>query len=632
MSPPKLDVITLGRSSVDLYGEQIGGRLEDMQSFAKYVGGCPTNIAVGTARLGLASGVITRVGDEQMGHFVYETLRAEGVDVSQVSFDPERLTALVILGIRDRGNFPHIFYRENCADMAIDVEHIDEGRVAASKALVITGTHLSTAGAARASHAAVAFAKRARARVVLDIDYRPVLWGLASAREGESRFVADAAVTAEIQQVLGECDLVVGTEEEIRIAGGDADTVRAMHNIRACSEAMLVVKGGPGGCWVFPDALPDALDERGHVAGFPVEVLNTLGAGDAFMSGFLRGWLRDETPENCGRLANACGALVVSRHGCAPAMPSWEELARFLGEPGKSPRVWEDAELDRIHAVTTRTRRWKRVCALAFDHRWQLEKLADAHGAPYERIERLKSLVAAGAIRAAEGFEGPGAIVDDRYGEDALATLTGRGWWIARPVEMPGSRPLRFDAGPQVGLAMRTWPREHLAKCLVSYHPNDDALLRTQQQDTMRDLVQACRKTGHELMLEVIPPPGNGVDAGTLPGALEQIYAAGIRPDWWKLQPFPDRDAWRTIAEIIARHDEYCRGVLLLGLDAPMEELERHFAVAAANSVCKGFAIGRSIFAAPAEAWFSGALDDDALVANVAENYRRLVELWQEVG
>ncbi len=121
-----LDVISIGRSSVDLYGEQAGGRLEDVQSFAKYVGGCPTNIAVGTARLGLRSALLTRVGDEHMGRFIREQLIREGVETSHVVTDPERLTALVILGIRDRETFPLIFYRENCADMAICEDDVDE--------------------------------------------------------------------------------------------------------------------------------------------------------------------------------------------------------------------------------------------------------------------------------------------------------------------------------------------------------------------------------------------------------------------------------------------------------------------------------------------------------------------------
>ena len=138
-----LDVITIGRSSVDLYGDQIGGRLEDMGSFSKYIGGSPTNIACGAARLGLRTAVITGVGDEHMGRFIVEQLAREGVDTRGVKVDPERLTALVLLGIRDDSQFPLIFYRENCADMGLTEDDIDEGFIAEARAVLATGTHLS---------------------------------------------------------------------------------------------------------------------------------------------------------------------------------------------------------------------------------------------------------------------------------------------------------------------------------------------------------------------------------------------------------------------------------------------------------------------------------------------------------
>ena len=170
---PTLDLVTLGRAAVDLYGEQVGGRLEDMASFAKYLGGCPANIAVGASRLGLNAAIITRVGDDHMGRFVRETLAAEGVDVSQVATDRARLTALVVLGIRDQKTFPLIFYRENCADMALEASDINADFIARSRALVITGTHLSTPKVLGASRAAMAAARAAGTKVVLDIDYRP---------------------------------------------------------------------------------------------------------------------------------------------------------------------------------------------------------------------------------------------------------------------------------------------------------------------------------------------------------------------------------------------------------------------------------------------------------------------------
>jgi 5-dehydro-2-deoxygluconokinase len=195
-----LDVITIGRSSVDLYGAQIGGRLEDMGSFEKYIGGSPTNIACGTARLGLTSAVITAVGDEHMGRFIIEQLAREGVDTRGVKVDPKRLTALVILGIRDREHFPLIFYRENCADMALCEDDIEEDLVRSARSVVVTGTHLSNAGTEAAVLKALRIAREAGIKTALDIDYRPNLWGVAGHGEGESRFVESAKVTAKLQE------------------------------------------------------------------------------------------------------------------------------------------------------------------------------------------------------------------------------------------------------------------------------------------------------------------------------------------------------------------------------------------------------------------------------------------------
>ena len=318
----ELDVITIGRSSVDLYGSQIGGRLEDMGSFDKYIGGSPTNIACGTARLGLKSALISRVGDEHMGRFILEQLAREGVETRGVVIDPERLTALVLLGIRDRERFPLIFYRENCADMALCEDDIDPDFIRSARAVVVTGTHLSHPRTEAAVLKALRIAREAGLKTALDIDYRPNLWGVAGHGEGESRFVASENVTAKLQSSLHFFDLIVGTEEEFHIAGGSTDTVAALRAVREVSRATLVCKRGPLGAVAFPGDVPERLDAGEAGPGFPIEVFNVLGAGDGFMSGLLKGWLDGEDWPTALKYANACGAFAVSRHGCTPAYPS----------------------------------------------------------------------------------------------------------------------------------------------------------------------------------------------------------------------------------------------------------------------------------------------------------------------
>ena len=625
-----LDLITIGRSSVDLYGQQVGGRLEDMASFAKYVGGSPTNTAIGAARLGLRTGLVTRVGADHMGRFVRETLEREGVDVTGVLDDPERLTALVLLGIRDRDTFPLIFYREICADMALRAEHLDEAWIKSAGAVLINGTHLSQAGVFEACLTAARWAKAAGAKVVFDVDYRPVLWGLTAKDMGENRFVAKADVTERLQQVLALCDLVVGTEEEIHILGGSTDTIAALQAVRAKTSALLVCKRGALGCVAFPGAIPASLDEGLCDTGFGVEVFNVLGAGDAFMAGFLRGWLRDEPLETCCRWANACGALVVSRHGCAPAMPFREELDYFLALADRPYRLRDDVQLEHLHWVAGRANTYEELTVLAIDHRSQFEDLAAELGVDEARIPAFKTLALRAVDAVGAGDDRFGVLLDGRYSAEALALAADRPYWIGRPIEEPKSRPLAFEGSADVGAELAEWPLNHVVKCLVFYHPDDPQDLRERQERQMLRLFDACRKTRHELLLEVIAPSGMPVDSTTAARSLSQIYALGIRPDWWKLEPVADAEAWRQIQAVIQANDPHCRGVVLLGLSAPQEELLASFATAAPFKAVKGFAVGRTIFHETAKAWFAGQIDDQAAIGELAAKLRYLVEAWRE--
>ena len=388
----ELDVITIGRSSVDLYGQQIGARLEDIGSFAKSVGGCPSNIAIGTARLGLKSGLITRVGDEQMGRFIKEQMAREGVSLTGIATDKERLTALVLLSVENDKTFPLIFYRENCADSALSEADIDPDFIRSSRAVLVTGTHFARPQNSAAQRKAIRIAKEKGGKVVFDIDYRPNLWGLAGHAAGEERYIKSDKVSESLQAILPDCDLIVGTEEEVHIAGGAEDTLAALRKIRSLSKATIVLKRGPMGCVVYPDAIPARLEDGIVGKGFPIEVYNVLGAGDSFMSGFLRGWLRGEDHATSATWANACGAFAVSRLLCSPEIPTWDELQYFLkhGSPHRALR--KDEAINHVHWATTRRPQAKSLLALAIDHRKQLEQVADKLNVPREAHRRFQAL------------------------------------------------------------------------------------------------------------------------------------------------------------------------------------------------------------------------------------------------
>lgn len=626
-----LDVICLGRVAVDLYGQQIGARLEDMGSFAKYLGGSSGNVAYGTARQGLKSAMLSRVGDDHMGRFLREELARLGVDVSHLKTDKDRLTGLVVLGIKDEDTFPLIFFRENCADMGIRAQDIDEEFIASARCLAITGTHLSHPDTRAAVVKALEIARRHGVKTALDIDYRPVLWGLTSRGDGETRFIPSAAVTEQLQQMLGLFDVIVGTEEEFHIAGGSTDTVAALRAVREVSGAALVCKRGPLGCSVFEGAIPATLDEGLTVYGVKVEVLNVLGAGDAFMSGLLRGYLNGEGWEQACRYANACGALVVSRHGCAPAMPSKEELDDYLSRAESVPRPDLDARLNHLHRVTTRDREWDDLCILAFDHRRQFVDMAIEAGADIGEIPRLKKLILKAGRQVAEeaGLKGrAGILADTTFGQPVLNEITGQGWWIGRPLELPSSRPLRLEHG-NIGSQLIDWPLEHIVKCLVFYHPEDQVELRLEQERLITEVYQACCKSGHELLLEVILPADMPKTDELYVRAIKRFYNLGVKPDWWKLPPLSST-GWDEVTAVVTERDPHCHGVVILGLDAPQAELQAGFNAAAGKALVKGFAIGRTIFGAPSRDWLAGRLDDQGLIEAIKRNYHHLIALWRQ--
>ncbi|PHM27575.1 bifunctional 5-dehydro-2-deoxygluconokinase/5-dehydro-2-deoxyphosphogluconate aldolase [Xenorhabdus budapestensis] len=635
----EFDVICMGRIAVDLYGQQIGARLEDMSSFSKYLGGSSGNVAYGTALQGLRSSMLARVGDEHMGRFLREELERVGCDTSHLITDKERLTALVLLGIKDNETFPLIFYRDNCADMAITCDDFSEDYIASARCLAITGTHLSHPQTRDAVLTALQYARRSGVKTVLDIDYRPVLWGLTSLGDGEIRYIASEQVTAQLQKVLSQFDLIVGTEEEFHIAGGSKNTVDALRCVRELSKATLVCKRGSLGCSVFTENIPDILEEGITVQGVKVDILNVLGAGDAFMSGLLRGYLNNESWEQSCTYANACGALVVSRHGCAPAMPDKTELDNYLVRSAEVHRPDLDIHLNHLHRINSRhkisgrNKQWQELCVMAFDHRIQFVEMARKVNANPDRIPQLKKLLfrASQEVSAEACLEGhAGILCDSTFGQDILNAATGKGLWIGRPIELPGSRPLRLEHG-DIGSQLISWPREHIVKCLLFFHPEDVHSLRLEQERTVQEIYAACCQSGHELLLEVILPSGMTHSDELYLRALQRFYNLGIKPDWWKLPPMQPT-TWDQIEELITQRDPHCHGVVLLGLNASEEILKAGFNTAAGKSIVKGFAVGRTLFAKPALKWLAGEIDDQTLILQVKTNYNNLISYWRQRG
>ena len=619
----QLDLVAIGRVSVDLYGQQTGSRLEDATTFAKAVGGCPANVAIGAARLGLKSALITRVGDEPMGRFVREQLTREGVDTRAVVVDARRLTSLVLLSVRDQHTFPLIFYRENCADSALCEDDIEEGLIASSRAILVTGTHFSIPAAAQAQRKAIAAARSHSRKVVLDIDYRPSLWGMGGHDAGESRYARSARVTAELSGVLPQCDLIVGTEEELHVAAGIEDTLGAIHRIRELSDALIVCKRGAQGCIVFAGAIPAALEKGLVASSSDVEVYNVLGAGDAFLAGFLRGYLRDEPHEVSARFANACGALAVSRLLCSSEFPTLAELTHYLARGSAHRALRHDPQLNHLHWATTRRRGPGTVLALAIDDGARQSPATGHAGKPPERLDRLAVDAVA---QAAAGREGFGVLLGGTQGAEALRQAMRFGLWAAGAVQQEGSRPLAFERAGSLASRLVEWPADLTVACQCHYHPDDARELREIQEQNLLRVAAACRAQGRELLLGIVAGGHGELREDTLARVLSRLYSLEIRPDWWVLERQPTA-AWEQCAEVISGFDAYCRGILVR-LDAAAEEAAALLAPAAASPLVRGFVAGRSMFAGATAAWLSGQISDEALLADITGQFRALVEAW----
>jgi 5-dehydro-2-deoxygluconokinase len=310
------DLITMGRVGVDLYPEQIGVRLADVQTFAKSLGGSATNVAVAAARLGARAAVITKVGDDPFGPYVREALEDFGVDARWVGTHPTLRTPVVFCEIFPPDDFPLLFYREPQApDMTLEAGELDLAAIRSARVFWTTGTGLSAEPSRSATLAALAARADAgeTAITVHDLDHRPMFW---SDESEAGRWAREA---------LSHATVAVGNRDEVEVATGTRDPETAADALLEMGVRVAIVKRGPEG------VLARTEDETVEVPPVRTEVVNGLGAGDAFGGALVHGMLEGLGLRETIELANAAGALVASRLACADAMPTIGELEALVG-------------------------------------------------------------------------------------------------------------------------------------------------------------------------------------------------------------------------------------------------------------------------------------------------------------
>lgn len=333
------DSLHLGRSSIDLYANEVGAPFVQIKSFAAYVGGSPTNISVGARRLGLKTALVTGLGNDPVGDFILHFLQQEGVETQYSPRKPGHRTSAVVLGIEPPDKFPLVYYRDNCADIELTIDDVLAAPVAQSRIFQFAGTNLSKEPSRSATLFGAELARRAGSEVVLDIDFRPDQWH------------DPRAFGVAVRSALRLVDIVIGTEDEINAAmlseagqmsltHSQVSDTRVSGDVEAAIATMLELgpkallqKRGSDGVRVHLKQA-DGRIEQIDAPGFPVEVYNILGAGDAFAAGFLYGYVKNWGWYKAARLGNACGAIVVTQHGCANFTPTLAEVEAFVAGYG----------------------------------------------------------------------------------------------------------------------------------------------------------------------------------------------------------------------------------------------------------------------------------------------------------
>ncbi|MEQ6120278.1 5-dehydro-2-deoxygluconokinase [Reichenbachiella sp. MALMAid0571] len=330
-----VDVITMGRSSIDLYSQNVGAEFEDIKGFDAYVGGSPLNIAVGCSRLGMNAALLTAVGEDKIGDFILSFLRKEHVNVDYIPKLQNARTSAVVLGIQPPDKFPLVFYRDNCADNKITVDHVDKANIAGSRLLEISGTALNVEPTRSAVFHAVELANKHKVPVLLDLDFRADQWqdvrsfGLMTRSILPKTTIAIGTEEEILATMLHSSDQVTIKDQQISAPEIKGDLPLAIEEILSLGVKTLIVKSGADGVTIH-----NADGTAQKVPGFPVEVLNVLGAGDAFASGFIYGYLQGWDLYKACRMGNASGAQVVLQPGCANFMPSLEESMKFIENRG----------------------------------------------------------------------------------------------------------------------------------------------------------------------------------------------------------------------------------------------------------------------------------------------------------
>lgn len=602
-----LEVLSLGRTYINLEGEQIGSSLKEMSTFKKNISGTCALVTIGLSRLGHHCALLSKIGHDALGEHIKEVMAFENIDPTLIITDPKNATLIAL------NNYA---FFEHHSLLNLQESDIDPSMIGHADALFLTSEMFCDENSNRAARKAIIAAKDNQTKIILALEMWPSL-------EKHSEHVQS------LETVLPFCDLIIGYEEEYHLLANTQDTHNALTHLRSLTNATFVMKGVIQ-CYVFDGAITDQWKQVSRHAQFGHTNFASLNSHAAFIAGFIHAWFKGKPPADALKQAELNQQLAQAnpQHLGLPT----EKTLRYIASKGEDnlSSIIQSPYFKHLQYAASRMTSMAHKFILNFGYHGQWVKMAEPYNVNEETIQKGKALLAQGIFAAGNTDSETGIICDEFPSEALLCSSLPEGALMARAVELPNEVPLQFATQKDMTSTLIKWPSQHVAKVSISYHPDDKYVTRGEQEKVMLSLYQACRDTEHPLLIDITPPTNSLITASTLGHIMQRFYDIGIYPDWWQFTSPRDQRSWDCIHRVIQDNDPDCLGVFVHSPLTAMDQLGVLFDMATKQAICKGFVVGRALFQPVLEQWFAQKIADHVLIEHVKPLFQQIVALWQE--
>lgn len=566
-----IDIITIGQTFLSFQGEQCDAALKDMISFKPQIHGLAATVAIGCARLGLTSALVSQIGHDLPGEYVLKILDQENINTTQI----HKTTQPTACALQSILSAPIAI-----THAALDVEQypICQDFIAKSQFLLIHSADFSPA-----LHQTCITAKKNLTKIILVLENETI---------------------EPLKPLLPLCHTIITTQTH---------TFSTLNELRSHTDAMIVIKKS-NACAAFAHAIPAQWETAFHT--LTAENNDTFDNLSGFIAGFLQSWIQTHSVDEACQTGLHCQALANSRQGNAKSLPSKAELSCYTDNPS----VFASPFLDHLHYASTRHDHYPALTVFNLGSPSQWDKLTKSFEADATRIEQAQHLISQ-TIAQLNTVTTPVGITMDA----AMHTVEG---WLARAIEIPAEPALPIHMHTDFTQTLLAWPKKQVVKLSMTYHPDDKFTLRGQQEAMLRLWYNACRATSHELLIELAPASNNIMTASTFSHIMQRFYSIGIYPDWWQIATPRDQRSWDNIHRTIEENDAYCRGILVSAPLSTFEQLSAMLPGLSKQPKVKGIVAGKGLIQANLEAWLSQQMTDDIFIEEVKASFQKVIALW----